>query len=73
MCEFRLCKDISVNSVGRALALADRHHAVQLKGVCLRFAAQNLCRYSFNNSFSPVHIDIEVSLLYSMFQPRNGL
>ena len=42
MCESHLCKDISVNSVGRALALADRHHAIQLKAVCLRFAAENL-------------------------------
>ncbi|KVI07991.1 hypothetical protein Ccrd_013643, partial [Cynara cardunculus var. scolymus] len=31
MCESHLCKDISVNSVGRSLALADCHHAIQLK------------------------------------------
>lgn len=42
ICESHLCKDISVNSVGRTLALADRFHATELKAVCLRFAAENL-------------------------------
>lgn len=50
MCESRLCKDISVNSVSRALALADSHHAIQLKAVCLRFAAENLAGI-FHQSF----------------------
>lgn len=47
MCESHLCKDISVNSVGRALALADRYHATELKSVCLRFAAENLAGILF--------------------------
>lgn len=42
VCESRLCQDISVNSVSRALALADCYHATELKAVCLRFAAENL-------------------------------
>ncbi|KAJ9537264.1 hypothetical protein OSB04_029997, partial [Centaurea solstitialis] len=51
MCESHLCKDISVNSVGRALALADRHHAIQLKAVCLRFAAENLAAVMRSDGF----------------------
>jgi len=42
LCESYLCKHISVNSVATTLALADRHHAVELKSVCLKFAAENL-------------------------------
>ncbi|KAK9951591.1 hypothetical protein M0R45_007029 [Rubus argutus] len=42
MCESVLCKDISVNSVANILALADRYCAVELKSVCLKFAAENL-------------------------------
>ncbi|XP_057484734.1 BTB/POZ and MATH domain-containing protein 4-like isoform X3 [Actinidia eriantha] len=42
MCESHLCKDISVNSVAKTLALADLFHATELKAVCLRFAAENL-------------------------------
>ncbi|XP_057513578.1 BTB/POZ and MATH domain-containing protein 4-like isoform X2 [Actinidia eriantha] len=35
MCESHLCKDISVNSVARTLALADCFHATELKAACL--------------------------------------
>ncbi|KAM5550413.1 hypothetical protein ABKV19_027529 [Rosa sericea] len=42
MCESVLCKHISVNSVANILALADRYSAVELKSVCLKFAAENL-------------------------------
>ncbi|KAF8396311.1 hypothetical protein HHK36_017926 [Tetracentron sinense] len=41
-CESYLCKDISVNSVAKTLALANLHHALELKDVCLKFAAENL-------------------------------
>ncbi|KVH88320.1 BTB/POZ and MATH domain-containing protein 5-like [Cynara cardunculus var. scolymus] len=51
MCESHLCKDISVNSVGRSLALADCHHAIQLKAVCLRFAAENLAAVMRSDGF----------------------
>lgn len=42
ICESVLCKDISVSSVANILALAERYHAVDLKSVCLKFAAENL-------------------------------
>jgi speckle-type POZ protein len=42
LCESYLCKGISVASVASTLALADRHHAMELKAVCLKFAAENL-------------------------------
>lgn len=52
MCEAHLCKDISVSSVAKMLALADEFHATELKGVCLRFSAENLAGlFSFLNSF----------------------
>ncbi|PIA54058.1 hypothetical protein AQUCO_00900556v1 [Aquilegia coerulea] len=51
MCESYLCKDISVNSVAKTLALADRHHAMELKAVCLKFAAENLAAVMRSNGF----------------------
>ncbi|XP_057501520.1 BTB/POZ and MATH domain-containing protein 4-like [Actinidia eriantha] len=42
MCESLLCKDISVDSVSNILALADRYRALDLKAICLKFAAENL-------------------------------
>ena len=42
LCESYLCKGISVASVASTLALADSHHAMELKTVCLKFAAENL-------------------------------
>jgi speckle-type POZ protein len=42
LCESYLCKHISVSSVATTLALADQHHATELKSVCLKFAAENL-------------------------------
>lgn len=47
ICESVLCKDITVDSVAGILALAERHHAVDLKFVCLKFAAENLVGKSF--------------------------
>ncbi|KAF5937577.1 hypothetical protein HYC85_025083 [Camellia sinensis] len=51
MCESHLCKDISVNSAARTLALADRFHATELKAVCLRFAAENLAAVMRSDGF----------------------
>ncbi|KAF5186239.1 BTB/POZ and MATH domain-containing protein [Thalictrum thalictroides] len=51
MCESYLCKDISVNSVAKTLALADRHRAMELKAVCLKFAAENLAAVMRSNGF----------------------
>ncbi|KAG4122019.1 hypothetical protein ERO13_D11G241800v2 [Gossypium hirsutum] len=51
MCESVLCKDISVNSVANILALADRHYAMDLKSVCLKFAAENLVAVMRSDGF----------------------
>uniref|UniRef100_A0A5B7B2S7 Putative BTB/POZ and MATH domain-containing protein 4-like n=1 Tax=Davidia involucrata TaxID=16924 RepID=A0A5B7B2S7_DAVIN len=51
MCESHLCKDISVNSVAKTLALADCYHATELKAVCLRFAAENLAAVMRSDGF----------------------
>ncbi|XP_031381461.1 BTB/POZ and MATH domain-containing protein 4 isoform X2 [Punica granatum] len=54
ICESVLCKGISVDSVARILSLAERHHAADLKSVCLKFAAENLVANSvFNAASSP--------------------
>ncbi|KAJ6810733.1 BTB/POZ and MATH domain-containing protein 4-like [Iris pallida] len=52
MCESYLCKDISVNTVASNLALADRHHAMELKAACLKFAAENLSAVMRTNGFA---------------------
>ncbi|KAF9676314.1 hypothetical protein SADUNF_Sadunf09G0125900 [Salix dunnii] len=52
MCESHLCKDISVNSVASILALADCHHATELKAVCLKFAAENLAAVMRSDGFT---------------------
>ncbi|KAJ9189106.1 hypothetical protein P3X46_000437 [Hevea brasiliensis] len=51
MCESHLCKDISVSSVASILALADCHHATELKAVCLNFAAENLAAVMRSDGF----------------------
>nr|GLL43278.1 BTB/POZ and MATH domain-containing protein 4 [Ipomoea trifida]GMD64824.1 BTB/POZ and MATH domain-containing protein 4-like [Ipomoea batatas]GME06455.1 BTB/POZ and MATH domain-containing protein 4-like [Ipomoea batatas] len=51
MCEARLCKDISVNTVANILALADSYHATELKAVCLRYAAENLSAVMQSDGF----------------------
>ncbi|KAL8196091.1 hypothetical protein R6Q57_025091 [Mikania cordata] len=51
MCESRICKDISVSSVGRILALADTYHAMELKAICLRFASENLAAVMRSDGF----------------------
>ncbi|XP_042482147.1 BTB/POZ and MATH domain-containing protein 5-like isoform X1 [Macadamia integrifolia] len=51
VCESYLCKDISVNSVAQTLALADRYHAMELKAVSLKFAAENLGAVIRSNGF----------------------
>ncbi|KAJ7971951.1 BTB/POZ and MATH domain-containing protein [Quillaja saponaria] len=51
LCESVLCKDISVDSVGNILALADLYHATDLKSVCLNFAAENLVAVMQSDGF----------------------
>ncbi|KAL0735379.1 hypothetical protein Bca4012_011589 [Brassica carinata] len=42
LCESHICKGVSVKSVAKILALADRYKATELKSVCLKFTAENL-------------------------------
>ncbi|KAF8087877.1 hypothetical protein N665_0564s0012 [Sinapis alba] len=42
LCEAHICKGVSVKSVAKILALADRYKATELKSVCLIFTAENL-------------------------------
>ncbi|KAK3198174.1 hypothetical protein Dsin_021589 [Dipteronia sinensis] len=51
MCESVLCKLITVNSVAHILALADQHCAMDLKSVCLKFAAENLVAVMRSDGF----------------------
>lgn len=39
LCESKLCEDVSTDTVATTLALAEQHHASQLKAVCLKYAA----------------------------------
>lgn len=38
LCEANLCEEISADTVAATLALAERHHCIQLKSVCLKYA-----------------------------------
>ncbi|RWR80395.1 BTB/POZ and MATH domain-containing protein 4 isoform X1 [Cinnamomum micranthum f. kanehirae] len=51
MCESYLCKEISVDSVASTLALANNYHAMELKAVCLKFAAENLAAVMRSSGF----------------------
>lgn len=51
MCEAYLCKDITVDSVAKMLALAESHHAMELKAVSLRYAAENLAAVMQTDGF----------------------
>ncbi|CDY16586.1 BnaC09g36870D [Brassica napus] len=42
LCESHICNGVSVKSVAKILALADRYKATELKSVCLKFTAENL-------------------------------
>lgn len=42
LCEARLCDEVSVDTVATTLSLAEQHHCLQLKAICLKFAATNL-------------------------------
>ncbi|KAJ4831172.1 BTB/POZ and MATH domain-containing protein 2 [Turnera subulata] len=39
LCEANLCEDVAINTVATTLALAEQHHCLQLKAVCLKFVA----------------------------------
>ncbi|KAI3888372.1 hypothetical protein MKW92_006688 [Papaver armeniacum] len=40
MCEAKLCEEINANTVATTLTLAEQHQCLQLKTVCLEFAAK---------------------------------
>ncbi|KAK9154628.1 hypothetical protein Sjap_002108 [Stephania japonica] len=50
-CESYICKHLSVNSVSETLALADQYDALDLKAVCLKFAAENLAAVMQTDGF----------------------
>ncbi|CAK9151033.1 unnamed protein product [Ilex paraguariensis] len=39
LCEANLCVDVAINTVATTLALAEQHHCLQLKSICLEFIA----------------------------------
>ncbi|KAK4492551.1 hypothetical protein RD792_003363 [Penstemon davidsonii] len=39
LCEANLCENVAINTVATTLALAEQHHCLQLKAVCLKFVA----------------------------------
>ncbi|KAI3843220.1 hypothetical protein MKX03_009819 [Papaver bracteatum] len=41
MCEEKLCEDITANTVANTLAIADVYNCMELKTVCLNFAARH--------------------------------
>ncbi|GER34946.1 BTB/POZ and MATH domain-containing protein 3 [Striga asiatica] len=42
LCEVKLCEEVCADTVATTLSLAEQHHCMQLKAICLKFAATNL-------------------------------
>ncbi|KAI3856544.1 hypothetical protein MKX03_028386, partial [Papaver bracteatum] len=40
MCEAKLCEELTADTVADTLAVAEQHQCLQLKAVCLNFAAK---------------------------------
>ncbi|CAN6452809.1 unnamed protein product [Victoria cruziana] len=55
LCEAMLCEKVCINTVATTLALAEQHHCIQLKEVCLKFIAMptNLKGNQHVDFFSP--------------------
>jgi speckle-type POZ protein len=51
LCESKLCENVSTDTVATTLALAEQHHAAELKAVCLKFAASNLAAVMHSEGF----------------------
>ncbi len=51
LCESKLCENVSTDTVATTLALAEQHHASELKAVCLKFAASNLAAVMQSDGF----------------------
>lgn len=55
LCEEKLCREITPDTVAATLALAEQHQCTQLKSICLKYAAvpANLgggCSFAFERS-----------------------
>ena len=74
MCESYLCKEISVDSVASTLALANNYHAMELKAVCLKFAAENLAGTFLPSAFIFLKISNFVRKMFhsERVKPSNG-
>ncbi|XP_076904517.1 BTB/POZ and MATH domain-containing protein 4-like [Bidens hawaiensis] len=75
MCESLICKDISVNSVGRILAIADTNHAMELKAICLRFASENLAAVMQSDGFEYLktnHPSLQSEILKTVASCEDG-
>ncbi|PWA39405.1 TRAF-like, SKP1/BTB/POZ domain protein [Artemisia annua] len=75
MCESRFCKDISVSSVGRILALADANHAMELKAICLKFSSENLAAVMRSDGFQYLktnHPSLQSEILKTMAGGEEG-
>ncbi|OIT28421.1 PREDICTED: BTB/POZ and MATH domain-containing protein 3-like isoform X1 [Nicotiana attenuata] len=42
LCEAKLCEEVNVDTVATTLSLSEQHQCLQLKAICLKFAATNL-------------------------------
>lgn len=51
LCESRLCEEVGVQTVATTLALAEQHHSMHLKAVCLKFAAANLAAVMMSDGY----------------------
>lgn len=75
MCESLFCKDISVSSVGRILALADANHAMELKTICLKFSSENLAAVMRSDGFQYLktnHPALQSEILKTMAGGEEG-
>nr|GEX33419.1 BTB/POZ and MATH domain-containing protein 4-like [Tanacetum cinerariifolium] len=75
MCESLFCKDISVSSVGRILALADANHAMELKAICLKFSSENLAAVMRSDGFQYLktnHPALQSEILKTMAGGEEG-
>ncbi|CAK9151032.1 unnamed protein product [Ilex paraguariensis] len=66
LCEANLCVDVAINTVATTLALAEQHHCLQLKSICLEFIAmpENL-----REALPGIHVEAWDLLERLLFQP----
>ncbi|KAI3884597.1 hypothetical protein MKX03_001448 [Papaver bracteatum] len=70
MCEEKLCEDITVDNVATTLDLAEKHQCLQLKTICLNFAAkpENLGEVIKSDGYA----NLEKSLLTDLLKTCAG-